>query len=67
MADSGAGDGGVGVPWRSVVQTLVLVGVLVVAEFTDVFGSGVGRWVAVVVLVVVGVDIAWVYWRRYGL
>lgn len=66
MVGSGGDEGGVGVPWRSVVQTVVLVGLLVVAEFTSVFASGVGRWVAVAVLVVVGVDIVVVYWRRYG-
>ncbi|MFB6104019.1 MAG: hypothetical protein ABEJ57_02885 [Halobacteriaceae archaeon] len=55
-----------GVPWRALVQTLVLVVVLVLARYTAVFDGAVGRVVAAAILVVVGVDIALYYWRRYG-
>lgn|GEM_PF-6582924 len=55
-----------GVPWRAVAQTLVLVVVLALARYTAVFDSQVGQVVAAAVLVVVGVDIALYYWRRYG-
>lgn len=51
---------------RSLLQTVVLLVILGLASFTAVFESAFGQLIGGLVIVVVGLDIAWVTWRRFG-
>lgn len=51
---------------RSVLQTAVLLLVLGLAWYTNLFESTLGQVVGGVILLLVGVDILRVTWRRFG-
>lgn len=50
---------------RSIVQTLVLLLVIGLAQFTAVFESTAGQIIGGLVLLAIGVDVVWLTWRRF--
>lgn len=51
---------------RSVLQTAVLLLVLGLAWYTNLFESTLGQVIGGVILLIVGVDIVRFTWRRFG-
>jgi hypothetical protein len=54
-----------GIHPRSLVQTIVLLLILGAARYTAVFESTAGKVIGGLVLLVVGIDIVWLTWRRF--
>lgn len=50
---------------RSLVQTGVILAILGLAQYTPMFESSIGQILAGLVLVLVGVDVVWMAWRRF--
>lgn len=53
-----------GLHLRSIVQTAVLLVILGLAQFSTVFESTTGQVLGGLVLLIVGIDVVWLTWRR---